>query len=522
MFEKAVDNRFETNRQKLKSPEKDFTKAKGGMKDNLEELEEINTNLKIENQSNIRIRTKGNNYENSQLENYSTISINDLSINNNKLLENKNKILENNSKVYDLKLCPICLEFLDLDRTDKPYIINFKSIDSPVNLGNKFNSINYFINNSSGLISMLCGHTFHIECSLKFEDEKCPICRYYISPISISTCSLCTNEDDLWICLICGNIYCGAEGNEHRKQHYIDVGHVYAKKIGEPLNITFDLSRNTNLNSWFQHTIYNNFNPVNHPEEKGINNFISLDNENHNNSKILKDSSVLENKNIFYDKNESSKVKAGENTENGFSSEFLESDENKKKLLDQFPNFSYSKNSKDKLDFIISEYNSIISSQLESQRFFFLNKIRNLEEKYTKKVSEIDKEIEDSEKELKNLKIENEASNHIKLDLLKILKENEIAIKNKLEDYSQNEMQYNCLLIEKNNLTLNQHNKEKFIKEEINKIDEEIKMLKNEMKDLKVHIELKKIKKIQEISGGSVRTLEFKTKKPSGQRKNSK
>lgn len=53
---------------------------------------------------------------------------------------------------------------------------------------------------------------------LKFiKFNSCPVCRHSQTPEMIpnQTCSKCTNNTDLWMCLICGNVGCGRNTGAH-------------------------------------------------------------------------------------------------------------------------------------------------------------------------------------------------------------------------------------------------------------------------------------------------------------------
>ena len=110
-----------------------------------------------------------------------------------------NKSLFRPSSTTEINLCPICLDQIEI----KDFSMNS-------------------LTSANGIIHVLCGHIVHVECSLKLDDDKCPMCRYNLSPANVSSCSLCSCENDLWMCLICGNINCGLEGisNNHRREHY--------------------------------------------------------------------------------------------------------------------------------------------------------------------------------------------------------------------------------------------------------------------------------------------------------------
>lgn len=118
------------------------------------------------------------------------------------------------SDAYELPFCPVCLDRLD--------------------------------SRLSGLVTGLCQHTFHCECLQKWDDSRCPVCRYscfqtvYSSQASSesantsdnsSTCSLCETHTHLWVCLICANVGCGRYEHGHARQHYEETGHLYCLEV---------------------------------------------------------------------------------------------------------------------------------------------------------------------------------------------------------------------------------------------------------------------------------------------------
>jgi len=114
------------------------------------------------------------------------------------------------SVVKELPTCPVCLERMDSDAT--------------------------------GLLTISCQHTFHCNCLSKWRDDTCPVCRYSnmttnplinrdVSGVQDS-CSVCGGQQNLWICLICGNIGCGRYNSKHAIQHYEDTNHCFAMDIG--------------------------------------------------------------------------------------------------------------------------------------------------------------------------------------------------------------------------------------------------------------------------------------------------
>ncbi|CAH2352138.1 RING finger protein Etp1p [[Candida] railenensis] len=150
-------------------------------------------------------------------------------------------------KIVELPTCPVCLERMDSSVT--------------------------------GLLTIPCQHTFHCQCLSKWKDDSCPICRYSINvsnqkirrsvrrlsefrrSSSISSqpaftvvpsgsnapatgsgsgvpssgdehCSQCSVTENLWICLVCGNLGCDRYAPEqHSLKHFIATGHCFAMEL---------------------------------------------------------------------------------------------------------------------------------------------------------------------------------------------------------------------------------------------------------------------------------------------------
>ncbi|XP_034952400.1 BRCA1-associated protein [Chelonus insularis] len=105
----------------------------------------------------------------------------------------------------ELPSCPVCLERMD------------ESVD--------------------GILTILCNHTFHSSCLVKWGDISCPVCRYAQTPepLEDSHCMECvadTSNDALWICLICGHIGCSRYHQGHAFEHYRETHHCYAMQLG--------------------------------------------------------------------------------------------------------------------------------------------------------------------------------------------------------------------------------------------------------------------------------------------------
>ncbi|CAD6195704.1 unnamed protein product [Caenorhabditis auriculariae] len=84
------------------------------------------------------------------------------------------------------------------------------------------------------VLAILCNHTFHANCLVQWSDNTCPVCRYIQSPelVAEQRCSDCGQSNDLWICLICGNIGCGRYALQHAQRHWELTSHTFSLKVG--------------------------------------------------------------------------------------------------------------------------------------------------------------------------------------------------------------------------------------------------------------------------------------------------
>jgi BRCA1-associated protein len=109
--------------------------------------------------------------------------------------------------LVELPTCPVCLERMD---------------------------------DTTGLLTILCQHVFHCACLSKWKGSGCPVCRHtqplpsLTQPFGRSAsdlCRVCDCPDDLWICLICGHVGCGRYKGGHAKDHWKETAHNYALEI---------------------------------------------------------------------------------------------------------------------------------------------------------------------------------------------------------------------------------------------------------------------------------------------------
>ncbi|GAA5841921.1 hypothetical protein JCM9279_003153 [Rhodotorula babjevae] len=111
-------------------------------------------------------------------------------------------------ELVELPTCPVCLDTLDARA-------------------------------NGGLVSVLCGHSFHCSCLLRWRDSRCPVCRYSnarqrrntVSEASDAKCAVCQSPSNLWICVICGNVGCGRYQGGHAHSHFGETGHSYSLEL---------------------------------------------------------------------------------------------------------------------------------------------------------------------------------------------------------------------------------------------------------------------------------------------------
>ncbi|KAL5343708.1 BRCA1-associated protein 2-domain-containing protein [Aspergillus crustosus] len=111
--------------------------------------------------------------------------------------------------LVELPTCPVCLERMD---------------------------------ETTGLLTIICQHVFHCTCLQKWKGSGCPVCRFtQDDPRKPSQglpfdgenaeCSVCHSDNNLWVCLICGSVGCGRYDSAHAFAHYTQTSHAFAMDI---------------------------------------------------------------------------------------------------------------------------------------------------------------------------------------------------------------------------------------------------------------------------------------------------
>ncbi|KAK9268532.1 hypothetical protein L1049_000285 [Liquidambar formosana] len=96
----------------------------------------------------------------------------------------------------ELPTCPVCLERLDQD--------------------------------TSGILSTLCDHSFQCSCNSKWTYLSCQVCRFCQQQDEKPTCFVCGTTENLWVCVICGFVGCGRYKERHAINHWRDTQHCFS------------------------------------------------------------------------------------------------------------------------------------------------------------------------------------------------------------------------------------------------------------------------------------------------------
>ncbi|KAK6795824.1 hypothetical protein RDI58_009279 [Solanum bulbocastanum] len=196
--------------------------------------------------------------------------------------------------------CPVCLERLDQD--------------------------------TSGILTTICNHSFHCSCISKWTDSSCPVCRYCQQQPGNSTCSICQSPENLWMCVICGFVGCGRYKEAHATRHWKETQHCYALEL--ETRRVWDYAGDNYVHRLIQ--------------SKTDGKLVELNHHGHHDS----------------DGCCSCSCECG--TDPGFSETILNS----------------------KVEAIVNEYNDLLTSQLEDQKMYFESLLQEVEEEIERETKE--------------------------------------------------------------------------------------------------------------------------------------
>ena len=217
----------------------------------------------------------------------------------------------------------------------------------------------------STVLTILCNHSFHGSCLAQWEDTTCPVCRYVQSPdvVAEQRCSECSSADDLWICLICGYVGCGRYVGGHSHAHFLATEHSY----------TMELVQNQNVQRVWDYV---------------GDNFVHrlMQTENFADGKLVESNGPQEE---CHTCNCKGATFGGNATENEKSNSGVD---------------GVRVNVDEKIDSIQLEYTYLLTSQLESQRRYFEEKIARLEGDTHREIDEVMNRARSSVEESTQLK----------------------------------------------------------------------------------------------------------------------
>jgi len=302
----------------------------------------------------------------------------------------------------------------------------------------------------STVLTILCNHSFHGSCLAQWEDTTCPVCRYVQSPdvVAEQRCSECSSADDLWICLICGYVGCGRYVGGHSHAHFLATEHSY----------TMELVQNQNVQRVWDYV---------------GDNFVHrlMQTENFADGKLVESNGPQEE---CHTCNCKGATFGGNATENEKSNSGVD---------------GVRVNVDEKIDSIQLEYTYLLTSQLESQRRYFEEKIARLEGDTHREIDEVMNRARSSVEESTQLK--NQVSALLKEKTKSEKKLSELQSKlNKTSRQLEEEKHMNKSLCQNQNdwqTKVAKSQKEMEAKEA--KKDKEIKELQEQVRDLMFYME---------------------------------
>eukprot|EP00301_Raphidiophrys_heterophryoidea_P002249 c11055_g1_i1.p1 GENE.c11055_g1_i1~~c11055_g1_i1.p1 ORF type:complete len:631 (+),score=181.43 c11055_g1_i1:1148-3040(+) len=244
---------------------------------------------------------------------------------------------------------------------------------------------------SSGLLTIVCNHTFHCQCLAKWEDSSCPVCRYVQEPSQSLTCSLCTATNDLWMCLICGDVGCGRYSMGHAAKHFQATNHTYAIDLQHQR--VWDYAGDGWVHRLLQNKADGKLVAMDSPMPAGPSN--SSTNQDSRRLASRRSARHHEMDNMKKGAGEESSISpdAGElSTKDNLDSGSSSDDEVLDALVES------------KLDSITQEYTYLLTSQLEQQREYFEDRCVKIETRMNGHIKRLTEELAQSHNEIANLK----------------------------------------------------------------------------------------------------------------------
>ena len=123
--------------------------------------------------------------------------------------------------LVELPACPACLERLDLL--------------------------------TSGMPVPSCEHTGSCGCAaVQWNNARCNACLFHnkATPSGESVCVTCGTTESLWGCMICGHIGCGRYSKKHSVDHFQETRHSYAMELGTQR--VWDYTGDSYVHRWMQ------------------------------------------------------------------------------------------------------------------------------------------------------------------------------------------------------------------------------------------------------------------------------
>lgn len=330
------------------------------------------------------------------------------------------------SEQAELPICPVCLERMDASVT--------------------------------GLLTILCQHTFHCHCLSKWQGNTCPVCRYsqksFLGNDQQNECSTCQSTENLWICLICGNIGCGRYQQAHAYQHFLETNHLYSLEI--ETQRVWDYAGDGYVHRLIQNKVDGKLVELPSP---------SIGNEDSQSNRLLQEQ------------------------------------QQQQQNQQQLANSMLTQMNNDKISYLSSEYNDLLTSQLESQKYYFENQmedmkkvfnvqLHNLSDYYeninmakSKEISELNEKLQQEFNQ--NQSLEKEKNEYFSL-MNNLLKEKK-TMEKKIEKSESLKKEY---LEEKLLTKVLLENQDK-LKNLVDEKDKEINDLREQVRDLMFYLDAK-------------------------------